>query len=234
MVTLGHKLVIGKQDWLPTLWTNGKGGSRQAIQPGGLRGALRFCDRAGFVVWWRDRFMAVGCGSGRRPIEGTGSMRRHLKFKSLLMLLALFGSLLPPLAVIAPAEAQTRASGARGGNHGNIRGGQRSRVHQSHRSNRSHRGSQGVRSSGRHHVHRPAHVRRHRPAHVRHHRPGRVVVVHPRRTWNPGGAIAAGAALGFIAGAAAVSLAGNPPRAGYCWFYTSPNRTTGFWDRCPR
>jgi hypothetical protein len=174
MVTLGHELVIGKQDWLPTLWTNGKGGSSQAIQPGGLRGPLRFCDRPGFVVWWRDRFMAVGCGSGRPPIEGTGSMRRHLKFKSLLMLLALLGSLLPPLAVIAPAEAQTRASGARGGNHGNIRGGQRSRVHQS-----------------------PAPTVR-------------------------------------IAGAAAVSLAGNPPRAGYCWFYTSPNRTTGFWDRCPR
>lgn len=153
-------------------------------------------------------------------------MRRHLKFKSLLMLLALLGSLLPPLAVIAPAEAQTRVSGARGGHHGNIRGGQRSRVHQSQRPNRSHRGSHGVRSSSRHHVHRPAHVR--------HHRPGRVVVVHPRRTWHPGGAIAAGAALGFIAGAAAVSLAGNPPRTGYCWFYTSHNRTTGFWDRCPR
>lgn len=162
-------------------------------------------------------------------------MRRHLKFKSLFMLLALLGSLLPPFALIAPAEAQSRVSNARGSNQANIRGGQRSRVHQSNRPNRSHRGSQVVRGSHRSHVHRPpAHVRHRPPAHVRHHRPGRVVVVHPRRTWHPGGAVAAGAALGFIAGAAAVSWAGNPPRAGYCWFYTSHNRTTGFWDRCPR
>lgn len=58
-------------------------------------------------------------------------------------------------------------------------------------------------------------------------------MVHPRRHWNCGGAVAAGAAIGFIAGAAAVSWAGQPPRSGYCWFYTTPARTTGFWDWCP-
>ncbi|QKK26970.1 hypothetical protein [Rhizobium hidalgonense] len=61
-----------------------------------------------------------------------------------------------------------------------------------------------------------------------------VVVVAPRRYWRPGTAIAAGAAIGFVAGAAAVSLAGTPPQPGQCWYYTSPAKTTGFWDVCPR
>jgi hypothetical protein len=67
-------------------------------------------------------------------------------------------------------------------------------------------------------------------------RPARrgVVVVAPRRYWRPGGAIAAGAAIGFVAGAAAVSLAGSPPQSGQCWYYTSPAKTTGFWDVCPK
>jgi hypothetical protein len=59
-------------------------------------------------------------------------------------------------------------------------------------------------------------------------------VVHPHRRWNRGGAIAAGAAIGFIAGAAATSWAGPPPRSGYCWYYTNRARTHGFWDWCPR
>ncbi|WP_029356543.1 hypothetical protein [Bosea sp. 117] len=63
--------------------------------------------------------------------------------------------------------------------------------------------------------------------------PRGVVVVTPRRYWRPGGAIAAGAAIGFVAGAAAASLAGPPPQPGYCWYYTNPQRTTGFWDVCP-
>jgi hypothetical protein len=35
-------------------------------------------------------------------------------------------------------------------------------------------------------------------------------------------ALAAGAALGFVTAAAAVSYAGAPPAAGYCWYYTNP------------
>lgn len=66
------------------------------------------------------------------------------------------------------------------------------------------------------------------------HRPRGVVVVNPRRYWAPGGAVAAGAAVGFIAGAAAVSIAGTPPKPGYCWYYTTPSQTKGFWDVCPR
>ncbi|MGQ3215219.1 MAG: hypothetical protein ACT6U0_10455 [Shinella sp.] len=61
-----------------------------------------------------------------------------------------------------------------------------------------------------------------------------VVVVNPRRYWPAGGAIAAGAAIGFIAGAAAASVAGTPPQSGMCWFYTDGTKKTGFWDVCPR
>jgi len=55
-----------------------------------------------------------------------------------------------------------------------------------------------------------------------------------RYTWRPGGAIAAGAAIGFVAAATAVAWAGAPPAPGYCWYYTDPGRTQGFWDVCPR
>jgi hypothetical protein len=51
--------------------------------------------------------------------------------------------------------------------------------------------------------------------------------------WRPGGAIAAGAAIGFVAAATAVAWAGAPPAPGYCWYYTDPSRTQGFWDVCP-
>ena len=51
--------------------------------------------------------------------------------------------------------------------------------------------------------------------------------------WRPGGAIAAGAALGFVAAATAAAWAGSPPAPGYCWYYTDPSRTQGFWDVCP-
>ena len=50
--------------------------------------------------------------------------------------------------------------------------------------------------------------------------------------WPAGGAIAAGAALGFVAAGAAVAY-GTPPVPGYCWYYTDPSRTQGFWDACP-
>ncbi len=81
------------------------------------------------------------------------------------------------------------------------------------------------------------------------HRPGyrppvnrRPVVVAPRAVWvgrpgwyrwSPGGAIAAGAALGFVTAVAATSWAGAPPQPGLCWYYTDPSRRQGFWDACP-
>ena len=51
--------------------------------------------------------------------------------------------------------------------------------------------------------------------------------------WRPGGAIVAGAAIGFVAAATAAAWAGAPPAPGYCWYYTDPSRTQGFWDACP-
>jgi hypothetical protein len=47
-------------------------------------------------------------------------------------------------------------------------------------------------------------------------RPGRPRVRPPSYTWRPGGAISAGAALGFVAASAAVVYAGAPPVPGYC------------------
>jgi hypothetical protein len=57
--------------------------------------------------------------------------------------------------------------------------------------------------------------------------------VRPAYRWGPGGAIAAGTAIGFVAAATAAAWAGAPPAPGYCWYYTDPSRTRGFWDVCP-
>ena len=51
--------------------------------------------------------------------------------------------------------------------------------------------------------------------------------------WRPGGAIVAGAAIGFVAAATAAAWAGPPPGPSMCWYYTDPSRTQGFWDACP-
>jgi hypothetical protein len=48
-----------------------------------------------------------------------------------------------------------------------------------------------------------------------------------------GSAIAAGVAIGFVAAASAVADAGSPPALGYCWHYTDPGKTQGFWGVCP-
>jgi hypothetical protein len=50
--------------------------------------------------------------------------------------------------------------------------------------------------------------------------------------WGPGGAIAAGAAIGVLAAGAAVAYAGSPPAPGLCWYYTDPSYRAGFWDAC--
>ncbi|CAN7145946.1 hypothetical protein LJR009_000015 [Bosea sp. LjRoot9] len=52
--------------------------------------------------------------------------------------------------------------------------------------------------------------------------------------WHPGLAIASGAAIGFVTAGAAYAYANSQaPAPGYCWFYTDPQRTQGFWDVCP-
>ena len=70
--------------------------------------------------------------------------------------------------------------------------------------------------------------------------PGPVVVApgwrRPAAYWGrPGAAVAAGAAEGFVTAAAAMAYVNSrPPAPGYCWYYTNPQRTQGFWDVCPR
>jgi hypothetical protein len=64
-------------------------------------------------------------------------------------------------------------------------------------------------------------------------RPGHPWVRPARYYWRPGGAIAAGAAIGFIAATSVGAYAGVPPGPGYCWYYTDPSQTQGFWDVCP-
>src|SRR5580704_4996837 len=64
-------------------------------------------------------------------------------------------------------------------------------------------------------------------------RPGRPWVRPPGYYWRPGGAIAAGAAIGFIAATSVGAYAGVAPGPGYCWYYTDPTYTHGFWDVCP-
>ena len=60
---------------------------------------------------------------------------------------------------------------------------------------------------------------------VRWARPGRYY-------WPRGGAIAAGAAIGFVTAATAAAWAGAAPAPGMCWYYTDPSRTQGFWGYC--
>ena len=52
--------------------------------------------------------------------------------------------------------------------------------------------------------------------------------------WPPGGAIAAGVAVGVLtAGAAAAYTTTRPPAAGLCWYYRDATYSSGFWDVCP-
>jgi hypothetical protein len=80
---------------------------------------------------------------------------------------------------------------------------------------------------------RPSHPA-HRPGYRPGYRGGAVWVNRPSSyRWGPGGAVAAGAALGFVTAATAAAWAGAPPQAGLCWYYTDPSRRQGFWDVCP-
>lgn len=55
----------------------------------------------------------------------------------------------------------------------------------------------------------------------------------PGYGWAPGGAIAAGAAIGVLSAAAAAAyVSSRPPGPGLCWYYTDPSRRAGFWDAC--
>jgi hypothetical protein len=62
-------------------------------------------------------------------------------------------------------------------------------------------------------------------------RPGYRAWVRPYR-WAPGGAIAAGFAIGFLTAGAVAAWAPPPPEPGMCWYYTDPSQQNGFWDYC--
>ncbi|MDB5649903.1 MAG: hypothetical protein JWL62_1423 [Hyphomicrobiales bacterium] len=73
-----------------------------------------------------------------------------------------------------------------------------------------------------------------RPGYRPGYRPGGIAVVtrpgawaRPYR-WAPGGAIAAGAAIGVISAAAASSYGYRAPQPGLCWYYTDASRRNGF------
>lgn len=59
-----------------------------------------------------------------------------------------------------------------------------------------------------------------------------VILQPPQTSWGPGGPVAAGAALGSLPPGLAVSVAGPPPANGMCWYYKTPDRKVGFWDKC--
>lgn len=51
--------------------------------------------------------------------------------------------------------------------------------------------------------------------------------------WPPGGAIAAGAAIGVLSAEAAAGYATvAAPADGLCWYYTDDTGAQGFWDVC--
>lgn len=51
--------------------------------------------------------------------------------------------------------------------------------------------------------------------------------------WAPGGAIAAGAAIGVLSGADAVAYTSTPaPVDGLCWYYSDDSMSQGLWDVC--
>jgi hypothetical protein len=52
--------------------------------------------------------------------------------------------------------------------------------------------------------------------------------------WRPGGAIAAGAAIGVVSAATAAAWAGPAPGPNMCWYYTDQSRRQGFWDVCQK
>ncbi|MBV9286381.1 MAG: hypothetical protein JO288_00920 [Hyphomicrobiales bacterium] len=51
--------------------------------------------------------------------------------------------------------------------------------------------------------------------------------------WAPGGAVAAGVAIGSLEAAAVTAWAPPPPKPGLCWYYTDQSQKNGFWDVCP-
>ena len=128
------------------------------------------------------------------------------------------------LALAEPGVAQVRHGGGHVGGHGGYHGGHNNvNMNVNRNVNRNVRvGGPGYHGGGVYHGAVGYHGGVYRGAWA-----GR-----PYR-WAPGGAIAAGAAIGFIGYGAAVAFAPPPPQPGLCWYYTDPSQRNGFWDSCP-
>ena len=130
------------------------------------------------------------------------------------------------LALGEPGMAQVHRGG-HGGGHGGVHGGYHGghntvNVNRNVHVNGGYHGGPGYHGGGVHRAGVGYHGGVYRGAWV-----GR-----PYR-WAPGGAIAAGAAIGVIAYGASVAWAPPPPQPGLCWYYTDPSQRNGFWDTCP-
>jgi len=126
------------------------------------------------------------------------------------------------LALSDPGMAQVRRGGHHGGHHGGYHGG-----HNNINVNRS------VHVNGGYHAGPGYHGGAYRGPVGYHGGVYRGAWVGRPYRWAPGGAIAAGAAIGVLAVGTAVAWAPPPPQPGLCWYYTDPSQRNGFWDTCP-
>jgi len=136
----------------------------------------------------------------------------------------------PIVQIRAPRGGVHRGGGTRrgGGHHGMNRGGYAHRGH-------VHGGNRYAHRNFNQNVNRNVYRNANRNVYRNIRRGGyRGNWARPGRYWWPvGGAVAAGAAIGFVSAAAAASWAGAAPGPNLCWYYTDPSRRQGFWDACP-
>lgn len=179
--------------------------------------------------------------------------------KSISLLAAAFVFAAQPIAASAVPAIPSSAGGApdpvvqvRGEHHGGGRrhGGGKHRSGKRHGGGKHHGGGKRHDGGGKRHKggdkhrgdrHRDRHDHggkryhgHHRHEHHRWHWRGGIWVRPADYWWIAGGAIAAGAAIGYLTAADAAAWAYDPPAStGYCWFYTDATRENGFWDQCP-
>ncbi|HWJ99143.1 MAG TPA: hypothetical protein VNR41_00355 [Xanthobacteraceae bacterium] len=183
-------------------------------------------------------------------------MRKSLSIvlaASLISINPMSGAFAAPVAPIAPANdasalvLQIKSHRGGGGKHSAHRGGgNRGHANRAH-NRRPHSGKKSGHHArpGKHHA-KPGHHgkpghhanKRHYKGYGRHHHHkwhynGGRWVRPSDYWWIAGGAIAAGAAIGYLTYAQASAWAYDPPGQGYCWYYTDTLRTNGFWDACP-
>jgi len=144
-----------------------------------------------------------------------------MKFSKLLAAAAIVAASV--LAFVEPGLAQVRHGGGHGGGHVGGHGGGHGGYHGGHNN---------VNMNVNRNVNRNVNVNRHVGGVGYHGGVYRGAWVGRPYRWAPGGAIAAGAAIGVLAVGTAVAWAPPPPQPGLCWYYTDPSQRNGFWDTC--